>query len=193
MGRADRDERARRAWELLERLGNLLRAEERRLLADEGLQPVHLHALAFLARANRYSDTPGAVAEYLGTTKGTTSKTLGVLADRGLLAAAADERDGRLTHLSPTAAGKRLLARALPPPGMREALASPDLERGGGLPWMEELLRSLQRANGSRAFGVCRTCRHLRSERGATSCGLTGEPLSAEETQRVCREHETAG
>ena len=49
--------------ELVERLGNLMRSELRKAGSDESLQPVHLQAMIYLARANRYSNTPQALAE----------------------------------------------------------------------------------------------------------------------------------
>ena len=44
--------------ELVERLGNLMRAEFRRAGSDEQLQPVHVHALVYLARAKRWDWRP---------------------------------------------------------------------------------------------------------------------------------------
>lgn len=178
---------AERIHELLERLGNLLRAEQRRLGAAHGLQPVHLQALAFLGRANRYSDSPIAVAEFLGVTKGTMSQTLAVLQERELVVADDDPADARRVRLRPTAKGKRLLAQ-LPGELLGDALpsaaATADLAEA-----LTALLRAMQRGAGGRSFGVCRTCRHFRSEDSGARCGLTGEPLPAEQTERLCREH----
>jgi DNA-binding MarR family transcriptional regulator len=65
--------------ELVERLGNLMRASCARRAPTETLQPVHLQALIYLTKANRYSNTPQALADYLGLTKGTVSQTLLIL------------------------------------------------------------------------------------------------------------------
>ena len=67
------------AQQLLERLAGLLRSESRKLLSEYGLQPVQFEALHYLSNCNRYSDTPMAVTEYLGQTKGSVSQTLKVL------------------------------------------------------------------------------------------------------------------
>ncbi|MBL9076613.1 MAG: winged helix-turn-helix transcriptional regulator [Planctomycetes bacterium] len=178
---------AERVHELLERLGNLLRSEQRRLGATLGLQPVQFQALVYLAQCNRYSDSPRAVAEYLGLTKGTVSQTLAVLQERGLVLAADDADDGRRVHLRLSAKGRRaaaqmppaVLARALATLGDADALAAR----------LERLLVDLQRDRDGRTFGVCRTCRHFRGPVAAARCGLTGEPLPVEQTTKLCREH----
>ncbi len=176
-------------YELVERLGNLLRAAERRAGARAGLQPVHLHALGYVARCNRYSDSPGALQEYLGVTKGTASQTVTVLQERGLLRRRRDDEDARRVHLELTAKGRRLVASALPPRPFEEALA--DLPAGGRelRAQLMGLLRGLQRSGGVPSFGVCRTCAHFRREAGGFRCGLTGEPLERDETALICREH----
>src|ERR1700758_2632729 len=92
--------------ELVERLGNLMRTELRKSGSDEGLQPVHVQALIYLSRANRYSNTPQALAEYLGLTKGTVSQTLLVLDRRGLIERYQDDVDRRVVRLRLSAAGK---------------------------------------------------------------------------------------
>src|SRR5690554_832212 len=108
-----------RALELIERLAHLLHAETRRIAAAHGLAPVHVEALGYLARCNRYSDTPGAVTEYLGLTKGTVSQTLALLESRGLVRKRPDSRDGRRVHLELTGSGRRLLQRCALPDAWR--------------------------------------------------------------------------
>jgi DNA-binding MarR family transcriptional regulator len=178
---------------LLERLGNLTQASLRAAGQAHGLQPVPLLALSYLAKANRYSDTPAAVAEYLGLSRAATSQTLALLEERGFVERVQDTRDRRVWHLSLTSEGRRIVAASLPPPEWKALLG-----QRGGPPGrleveLEELLRSLQRAAGSASFGVCRTCRHFLAEPGSRyRCGLTSEPLAAAQTTRICREHEPA-
>lgn len=172
---------------LLERLGNLLRTEMR----GAALQPVHLSALLYLSRANRYSDTPAGVTEYLGATKGTVSQSLTLLQQRGLIAGTRDEKDGRVTHLELTAAGKKELAAQWPLPKVSRALADlPEQERSELERSLTGLLTSLQKTNESRSFGVCNTCRMFeRVSSRRFRCGLTGENLVREQTEKICREH----
>ena len=76
------------AWPL-ERLARVMRAREH----EDGLNPAQREALRYLARANRFSNTPGALTRYLGATKGTISQTVMALERKGLIAKAA--RDAR--------------------------------------------------------------------------------------------------
>ena len=181
-----------RLYEYLVRITRLLQSEERG--SASGLQPVQLHALEYLARCNRYSDRPAAVAEYLQITKGTASQTLRILERRELIEKRTDDRDRRIVRLRPTAKARRLLRRAAPPPLVEAALA--DLGESGAAKLedsLETFLRGLQSTHGSRSFGVCSTCRHfLRESDGRFRCGLTAERLSVSDSRRICREHEPA-
>jgi len=182
-----------RLFTLLERIGNLTQASLRAAGRAHGLQPVPLLALSYLAKANRYSDSPAAVAEYLGLSRAATSQTLALLEERGLVERSQDTADRRVRHLSLTAAGRSIVAVALPPPEWKALLGSRGGPAGRLEVEFEDLLRSLQRAGGGTTFGVCRTCRHFLTEPGGRyRCGLTQEPLAAAQTGKICREHEPA-
>ena len=174
--------------ELLERIGNLLRSLQREAAGRHGLQPVHLSALCYLVRANRYSNTPAAVTDYLGVTKGTASQTLSVLERKGFLERTADETDKRIVRLSLTPQGRKLAGEALDPPTLRTAVekgTAPGLEAG-----LSSLLAGLQQSNGLRSFGLCHTCRRFERVGSGFRCGLTGEKLTRDDSKRICREHE---
>jgi MarR family transcriptional repressor of emrRAB len=183
-----------RVCELLERTAALIRAEERRLAGEFELHPVHIHALRYLARCNRYSDNPAAVTEYLGVTKGTASQTLRVLKERGLIESHQDADDGRKQHLRPTRSGARIVGHCTPPPQLVDALAALHGDGGSLEAALEGLLRALQDANGFRPFGVCHSSRHLQRNAGRPKlrCGLTGEALDQRSTLRICREFQEA-
>jgi len=103
----------------LERIEQLFRSELKPLLGAEGLQWVHLRMLDYLARANRYSNTPLAVAEYLNLTKGTVSQSLILLEEKGLVRRSDDAADRRIVRLTLTEAGEKVVAQTarLWPPG----------------------------------------------------------------------------
>lgn len=172
---------------LSERLASLFRSSLRGVASEHGLKLVQLEALIYLSMANRYSDNPAALTEYLGVTKGTVSQTLKVLEHGGLIEKHADVDDGRRQHCHLTPSGQAIVDAAYPAP-LWQAL--PDEQAREGLSAMEGVLRQLQAAHGFREFGVCRSCRFFEVRRRGGRCGLTQESLSADDSKKICREHE---
>jgi len=176
-------------FDLLERLTSLTRVWFRQhpLLAD--LQPIQLSALMYLARCNHYSNTPLAVTEYLGLTKGTVSQSLKALEAKGLIAKVQDAYDKRSVHLELTDAARTLLAALLPP----DFLAAGEARMGERAALLEslllELLTQVQRSADVPSFGLCHTCRFHRQVDGAPFCGLTQSPLTHKDATLICREH----
>lgn len=184
-------ENNRAAHDLIERLCNLVRADVRAVCNKHGMRPVQLEALGFLMQCNRYSDTPQAVAEYLGLTKGTVSQTLKVLEKKGLLRKYSDAGDKRLVHLKPTARGRRLVERAVPAEAL--TLGIDKLSRSESQVAVESLrllLRSVQQANELKTFAPCHTCRFNQKHEGGYFCELTQESLAAQDIVLLCREHQ---
>jgi DNA-binding MarR family transcriptional regulator len=175
---------ARRAAELIGRLDRVARADER----SGELNPVQWEALRYLARANRFSRTPAALAEYLGSTRGTVSQTLMALAAKGYVEKRASARDGRSVDLGLTAAGRDALA------GDSIAGLAEDLAAGTDAAKLADLLAAGLRAvlarRGGKAFGACRTCRHFCAGGKASPyrCALLDEPLSAADADLICVE-----
>jgi DNA-binding MarR family transcriptional regulator len=176
--------------QLLERLASLLRSESRKLLFEFGLQPVHFEALHYLSICNQYSDTPMAVTEYLGQTKGSVSQTLKVLEKKRLLDKTTDVSDKRVTHMAITKKGRKLIDKVLPSPALDMAggqLTQSELVKINNA--LRTLLNSMQRANGRKSFGQCSGCRYnIKNGVNDFLCGLTEEPLST--ALLICREHE---
>lgn len=181
-----------RILDLAERLGNLAESRLKAAVAGHGLQPVHARILLYLDSANRYSNTPQALTDYLGLTKGTVSQSLILLENKGFVRKADDARDRRVVRLFLTEGGQALVAQA-ERQGMGSFRAAARELPVGLLDDLSALLRRLQVLEGRRSFGLCRTCRHHLAEgRGHWRCGLTGEPLAAADRGRICREHEPA-
>ena len=176
-------------FDLLERLTSLMRIWNRQhpLLAE--LQPIQVSALIYLSRCNRYSNTPLAVTEYLGLTKGTVSQSLKALEAKGLIAKRQDPHDRRSVHLELTAPAQELLEAVAPPQFLAAALARMG-ERAQVLEQLfGELLREIQRAEDVPGFGLCQTCRFHQQRDGLPFCGLTQQPLQPRDAQLICREH----
>ena len=172
---------------LLERLGALIHQSVRDDAARHGLLPIHVLILGYLARANRYSDLPIAIAEYFGLTRGTVSQSLAVLEGKGLLVKEPDARHGKRIHLRLTPAGKAVLddtwAQRMAQSPQTLPLDATTLETT-----LRGLLAGLQALNGQRPFGVCRQCAHFLTEPRGARCGLTGEPLAKPQAEKICRE-----
>ena len=176
------------AAHLIDRLERLARSGA----PVKGLNPAQWQALRYLARANRFSRTPAALADYLGSTRGTVSQTLIALEEKGFVARAASGRDRRSVELALTAKGAAALAED-PLLTLADDIAA---ATGGRAEALAEALRAVLRAavarNGGRAFGVCRTCRHFKAGHlGAPHlCTLLDEPLGEEDIRAICLEQE---
>ncbi|NMF91594.1 MarR family winged helix-turn-helix transcriptional regulator [Aromatoleum petrolei] len=178
-------------FDLLHCLARALQGEVRQRAVERGLLPVHGQVLGFLRAANRYSNTLQVLAEYLGQTKGTVSQTVQLLERKGLVRRDVDARDRRVTRLSLTDAGRRLIAEIETDGAWTAALGALDAgETADATRVLTNLLRQWQGARGGATFGVCRSCAHFRIEGAAAfRCGLTGEVLSEFDSGQICREH----
>lgn len=172
---------------LLERLGALIQQSLRDDAARHGLLPIQLQVLHYLARANRYSDMPIAVAEFFGVTRGTVSQTIGVLERKGLLVKSRDPKLGRRIRLELTARAERIVADSWT--GRVEGALEESASAGTTIEVvLRDVLIALQRLNGQSAFGICHECAHFLREANGARCGLTRERLAEKQTFRICRE-----
>jgi len=177
-------------FDLIERMAALIRSEERKKCTELGLQPVHLQILDYLSRCNRYSDTPAALTNYLGLTRGTVSQTLLLLSKKGLIKKTADVTDRRVVHLSLLAEGDAILKQARTSElFIKAALIFKKHNLINHEDMFEKALTALQKANKSHTFGLCKTCRFFTKTSDAFTCGLTKEPLSQADSEKICQEH----
>lgn len=176
----------------IERIANLLRNEARQSGAVYGLQPVQIEALSYLNKCNRYSNTPQAVTDYLGLTKGTVSQTLKILESNGFIAKNADLKDKRVIHLQLTKSGKNIVEKLIPSPLFTETHDQMDKTTQSQLKKnLKTFLGAMQQSNKMKSFGVCHSCRyHRENQKGKYFCELTQERLLKKEVQLICREHE---
>ena len=174
--------------ELVTRLGRITHA----LQFSAGLNPAQWEAVRFLARANRYSCSPSALAAYLGTTKGTVSQTLIALESKGYVSRTRSGADRRSVTLALTESGRDLLRKdpltLLQTAGSALPASEGDAMRNG----LNRFVGILTRTFGRCEFGICEECRHLHVA-GAEDkidvpfhCGLTDDPLSEPELELIC-------
>lgn len=172
-----------------------MRAEARRVGTEEQLAPVHVEALVYLASANRYSNTPQALVNYMGLTKGTVSQSLLLLDRRGLIERYQDDLDRRVVRLRLSATGEQFLNESQPLAAWQQATRniSPNRIRNAVSALRESLL-TLQSDNRSPPFGSCAGCRHFeRLSARAYRCGLMGDRLTGPETRKICWLYEQRG
>lgn len=178
-------------YELIECMTALIRSEERKKCTELGLQPVHFQVLNYLSRANKYSNTPAAVANYLGMTRGTVSQSLIILENKGYIAKTPDLNDKRVVHLQLLEAGKTTLNQARPSGLFHTAtsiLQSNDAPPSDANVF-QQALTALQKANQSQSFGVCKSCRNFSQQDNEFFCLLTREKLSPSDSEQICQEH----
>lgn len=168
-------------------LSRLLRARDH----SKGLNPAQWEALRYLAIANRFSNMPGAMARYLGVTKGTVSQTVLSLEKKGLLSKQAKSDDQRQTALALTDAGRaKLKDDGLAGfAGDIEAL-KPKMRRRFSRAVSDLLAAEIARTE-EPSFGVCNTCRYFREVGNgeASHCMKFSASLSAADEMLICIEH----
>lgn len=173
---------------LIERIGNLLRAEQRKVGSKFGLLPVHLQVLDYLSRCNKSSNTPAGVVKYFGITKGTASQSIKVLESKSYITKHADKDDKRWIHLNITSDGNKVLKKLdeFLRYDLIESTNYPnDLESG-----LLHILKGIQRNNSYNSFGVCKTCRNFIKEgKNQFRCGLTKQVLTPSDSEKICVEH----
>jgi DNA-binding MarR family transcriptional regulator len=176
--------------DLINRLDNRMRTEVRQGRGTERLQPVHVQALNYLQQCNRYSNTPLALTEYLGLTKGTVSQSLLLLHRKGLIERSPDPVDNRVVRLRLSAKGEKLLKQQNASSEWKSTVKISNKKLESTADVLGELLQALQLSHGARTFGTCLTCRYFTGKNGSQHrCGLTGERLYRSEIGKICREH----
>jgi DNA-binding MarR family transcriptional regulator len=168
----------------LERLARLTRAAS----YVSGLNPAQWDALRYIARTNRFSNSPKALTQYLATTKGTVSQTLASLVKKGLLTKIIRAGNNRSVALTLTELGKTTL-RDDPLLHLEHAIdnLSGKTKRRFARGTAELLDMERQRQN-QPGFGTCQNCRYHREDGQIHKCMLMGEELSVAETKLLCVE-----
>lgn len=175
-----------RIRDLIDRIARLSAADE----WSDDINPTQWVALSYLDRANRFSRAPSQVAEFMAATRGTVSQTLKALARKGLASENRSEADRRWISYSITAQGTAVLERKT----IIDEAAS-DLDDGKAARLadaLEALVRQALVKRGKRAFGICATCRHHKSQGAGGYCMLLQEKLTQADSTKICHEHEEA-
>ena len=179
-------------FDVIECMAALIRSEERKRCTELKLQLVHFQVLEYLSLCNKYSDTPAAIANFLGMTRGTVSQSLIILEKRGYIKKNQDTLDKRVFHIQLLQKGRNILKKAKPTELFNKA--SVILEANSSIVAGEEIfieaLRALQKANESNSFGVCKTCKNFTTKSHGFFCELTQEKLTKNDSEKICQEHD---
>ena len=171
----------------LERLSRLMRQQGH----GHGLNPAQWEALRYLNRANKLSNSPGALARYLGATKGTVSQTLASLEAKGLVVKQERGDDGRSIALALSDAGRDVLERdGLKALGLDIESLRPKIRKRFDKAVATLLQAEVQR-QGEPSFGNCPTCRYFREPSTGQSahCMKISAALDKVGLQLICVEH----
>jgi DNA-binding MarR family transcriptional regulator len=182
---------ARKTAELLLLAGRLVQAES----YHGELSPAQWMALRFFARANQFSRTPSAFAEFQATTRGTASQAIKALETGRYLVRQRSEADGRSVSLRLTDKGKEALARD-PFEVLVRAVGSLDAEAQTAMhDALHHVLTIVAASGAHRHFGVCQDCAYLGGEMcgnltsaspSALKCLLLGVPIESADAGLLC-------
>jgi DNA-binding MarR family transcriptional regulator len=182
---------ARETAELLLLAGRFVQAEG----YDGELSPAQWMALRYFARANPFSRTPSAFAEFQATTRGTASQAIKALEAGGYVVRQRSKADKRSVSLQLTSKGKKALAgdpfevlvRAVDLLDAKERIAMHHA--------LHQVLTTLAASAAHRRFGVCQDCAYLGGEMRcnptsasslALECLLLGVPIQSEDAGLLC-------
>ncbi len=159
-----------------------------------GLHPVQWEALRYLARANQFSNSPGALARYMGATKGTVSQTVLSLVKKGLMTKNERIGDSRSISLQLTEQGEKLLSDD-PLRDLEKSIASlSDKTRKRFSKGVAEILEAEYVRQNEPSFGSCKSCRFYRD--GGVSdpdtCIKFTVDLKSSDLKLICVEHVAA-
>jgi DNA-binding MarR family transcriptional regulator len=180
-------------FDLIEYMSALIRSEERKRCSELKIQLVHFQILKYLSSCNKYSDTPAAIANYLGITRGTVSQTLLILEKKEFIRKNQDDNDKRVYHILLLDKGHNTLKKTKPTELFNKAskLLKSDASVMENADIFVKALTALQKANNSYSFGICKTCKNFTKISSGFFCELTQEKLSKSDSEQICQEHVT--
>ena len=174
--------------ELVAQLGRMTYGES----FANGLTPAQWTVLRYFSRANRFSRTMSAFAEFHATTRGTASQTIKSLAQSGYLTRKRSKTDGRSVHFNLTHKSKKMLSDDPFEALVGAAGALSKSEHRTVARSLERMLYKLAQQEGKRLFGMCTNCKYFQKDdcchKGESIyiCTLMDEPLEEAEIEQLC-------
>jgi DNA-binding MarR family transcriptional regulator len=170
----------------LERMARLMRADGH----AGGLNPVQWEALRYLSRCNRFSNSPIALAKYLGSTKGTVSQTVKSLEKKELAVKATREGERRSVSLTLTDKGHAALGDDPTAELLKTLDALGGKTRRRLAKGLQDILNAETQRRRMQEFGTCPDCRFFREKTGESYyCMHFDAALAEKETSLICVTH----
>lgn len=178
--------------ELVEQLGHCACSQA----FSAGMNPAQWAALRYFERANRFSRTVSAFAQYHGTTRGTASQTIRALIKKGYLLRLPTKHDQRSFRLDVTEAAQQALGSDPFGEFVSAASGLPAAQCSALARGLRAMLDRVMEKRARRPFGVCTSsCEHLRAvdpeHPGGCRhhCRLQDEFLGHRELGMICADH----
>ena len=163
-----------------------------------GLTPAQWTALRYFSRANRFSRTVSAFAEFHATTRGTASGTVKSLVQGSYLKRTPSSSDGRSARLDVTSKARGVLSNDPFQKLMRAADTLSTTAHRAVTKGLNRMLGELAQDLDKPRFGVCTECKHLCGDgrclqgQAPYQCGLLNEPLAEPEIEQLCVNFESS-
>lgn len=177
-------------FEIISLIGDLIRSEENRICKELGLFYIHIKILLYLKKCNKYSNTPAAISEYFGITRGPISQNLIHMEKIGLVTKEKDNVDKRSVRIKLTDHGNDIVKY------IEESSITKKANEifKENVAFSEELfsqtLQAIQYGK-NKPFGNCQTCKSFIKSIECIKCGITEEILEIEDTTKMCYHHNT--
>ena len=157
-----------------------------------GLTAAQWTVLRYFARANRFSRTVSAFANYHATTRGTASQTVNSLVSQGYLTRTRLESDRRSVRFDLTEAGRELYGNDPFEDLVRTVAKLPRSLQSKLLIALERVMGQMACERQQQPFGTCPFCCHLdecvyrKGEVIEYFCRLENKPIEPSELEEIC-------
>jgi MarR family transcriptional regulator, negative regulator of the multidrug operon emrRAB len=168
-----------------------------------GLRDREWMALRFLGRANRFSRTPSALADFIGATRATASQVIKTLENKSYLIRKPSHEDKRSVVLCVTPQGEKVLAEHDPLNHVLNAVNALGTEECVKLrDSLRQVLGNLDTTQHRLSASICRDCMFFAERTPMTgkgravtefTCRLYRTPISLDEIGLLCASFERAG
>lgn len=153
---------------------------------SDSLNPAQRAVLIYLSTANAFSRAPSIIAEYMCTTRGTTSQTLKALERKGLVSRTESPTDKRSITYNVSDLGLSAIRDMEDFDDILENI-SPQ-ESSNLLLSLESILQQLLAVREYKPFGICNNCKYHEKTSSGQNCSLLKIELSNKQATQLCHE-----